>query len=75
MKGIWCRFGASLITIVVAIIGSGGAVLAQDKAAKVGVTLRSVKSGPWFGAGHLGCTTGAQGGRPCSDRPQDERSL
>lgn len=47
MNGSWDRFGASLIAIVVAIIGSGGSAFAQDKAAKADFTLRSVKSGPW----------------------------
>src|SRR5262245_63442842 len=47
MKRLSGRYGASMIAIVVAAFGSGGFALAQEKAAKAGFTLRSVKSGPW----------------------------
>jgi hypothetical protein len=36
-----------MIAIVIAVLGSGGPVPAQEKAANAGFTLRSVKSGPW----------------------------
>src|SRR5437016_5321495 len=41
------RIGGSMIAIVVAAFGSGASAPAQEKAAKAGFTLRSVKSGPW----------------------------
>jgi hypothetical protein len=47
MNGFWGRFGGSMIAIVVAAFGSSDSALAQEKAAKAGFTLRSVKSGPW----------------------------
>lgn len=40
------RFSGAMLTVVVAAFGSGG-VVAQEKVAKAGFTLRSVKSGLW----------------------------
>lgn len=50
MNSSWRRFGGFLIAIVVAAVGSGACALAQEKA-KIGFTLRSVKSGPWSAPG------------------------
>src|SRR6516225_10181319 len=47
MNGFSGRFGGAVFAIVVAVFGSGSSVLGQEKAAKAGFTLRSVKSGPW----------------------------
>src|SRR5688572_13460201 len=41
------RFGGFLFAMIGAVIGSGGSAMAEEKATKVGFTLRSVKSGPW----------------------------
>src|SRR5437764_7940088 len=47
MRGFLSRFGGSMLTIVVAGFGLGSFASAQEKAARAGFTLRSVKSGPW----------------------------
>jgi hypothetical protein len=47
MRAFSGRCGGTVIAVVVAVFGWDSAVLAQEKAAKPGFTLRSVKSGPW----------------------------
>src|SRR5216110_1630735 len=47
MNGYWDRSGVFMIAMVVAAFGSSKSAQAQEKAARSGFTLRSVKSGPW----------------------------
>src|SRR5262245_32424627 len=47
MSDLSVRVSGAMIALAVAVFGSGSSVLAQEKAAKAGFTLRSVKSGPW----------------------------
>src|SRR4051794_9186001 len=47
MNGSSGRFRWSLIAMVVAVLGSGDSARTQEKPARAGFTLRSVKSGPW----------------------------